>query len=70
VDAIQTDTRTINTPAGPVRAGSVVVLSNWGGGTSTVTVLNVEDDIKNGCPGLDAVGRWAYADQVQRVVTF
>lgn len=61
---------TIDTPAGPVRVGSVVELSNWGGGTSTVTVTHVDEYIKNGEPGLDAVGRWAYADQVRRVVTF
>lgn len=64
------DTETIDTPAGPVRVGSVVKLSNWGGGTSTVTVTNVEENIKNGEPGLDAEGRWAYADQVLAVVAF
>lgn len=61
---------TINTPAGKIRVGSVIIASVRSGGTQTYTVLEVSDDIKNGYAGWSADGRWGYDDQVVRVVKF
>lgn len=60
-----------------VREGSVVVIRG-GFGTEraeTVTLTNVEADIKNGRAGCDYVDskgdeRWAYLTQIVRVVTY
>jgi hypothetical protein len=55
-----------------VREGSVVVVrGNFGSGPEeTVTVEYVDSDIKNGMPGIDYDGHWAYLSQVQRVVKY
>lgn len=60
----------IDTPAGPVAVGSVILAEVRGGSPERYTVLNISDDIKNGYAGWDADGRWGYADQVLRVITF
>jgi hypothetical protein len=55
-----------------IRPGSVVIVrGNFGNGQPhTVTVENVEEDIKNGRPGIDYADSWAYLTQVERVVTY
>lgn len=60
----------IETPAGDIREGSIIIASVRGGGTERYTVLSVEENIKNGYAGWNAEGRWGYADQVVRVVTY
>jgi hypothetical protein len=60
-----------------VREGSVVIVCG-GFGTEPAkraTVTNTDRDIKNGYPGIDYIDadgdeRWAYLDQVQRVVKY
>lgn len=71
-EAVMNDRPTIDTPAGLVREGSRIELEVRGGTSEVVTVTTVSDNIKNGRPGLDAMDahRWAYADQVIRVITF
>ena len=55
-----------------IREGSVVIVrGNFGSGTpQRVVVEAVEEDIKNGRPGIDYEGSWAYLTQVDRVVTY
>jgi hypothetical protein len=55
-----------------IREGSrVIVRDNFGNGRAReVTVLAVEDDIKNGMPGIDYDDSWAYLSQVDRVVKY
>jgi len=55
-----------------IREGSVVIVrGNFGNGApQRVTVEAVEEDIKNGRPGIDYAGSWAYLTQVDRVVTY
>lgn len=55
-----------------IREGSrVIVRDNFGNGRPReVTVLAVEDDIKNGMPGIDYDDSWAYLSQVDRVVKY
>jgi hypothetical protein len=55
-----------------IREGSrVIVRDNFGTGKPReVTVLGVEDDIKNGRPGIDYDDSWAYLTQVDRVVKY
>ena len=55
-----------------VREGSVVIVrGNFGSGPEeTVTVEGVDSDIKNGQPGIDYDGHWAYLSQVMRVVKY
>jgi len=60
-----------------VRAGSVVMLRPGFGAAPPrqVTLTEVHEEIKNGRPGVDyelAPGdsRWAYLDQVDRVITY
>ena len=55
-----------------VRAGSVVVVrGDFGNGRpQTVTVESVDEDIKNGRPGIDYADSWAYLTQVDRVVKY
>lgn len=55
-----------------IREGSVVVVrGNFGGGfPERVTVALVEEDIKNGRPGIEYGDHWAYLDQVVRVVKY
>ena len=55
-----------------IREGSrVIVRDNFGNGTPReVTVLGVEEDIKNGRPGIDYDDSWAYLTQVDRVVKY
>jgi hypothetical protein len=55
-----------------IREGSVVVVrGDFGQGRpQTVTVETVEADIKNGRPGIDYAGSWAYLSQVDRVVSY
>jgi hypothetical protein len=55
-----------------IREGSVVIVrGNFGSGPEErVTVEGVDSDIKNGMPGIDYDGHWAYLSQVQRVVKY
>ena len=55
-----------------IRAGSVVIVrGNSGAGhPQRVVVEAVEDDIKNGRPGIDYDGSWAYLSQVDRVIKY
>lgn len=61
-----------------VREGSLVMVrGNFGGGFATLgKVLEVEDDIKNGLPGIGYIiekethGNWAYMSQVDSVVKY
>jgi hypothetical protein len=55
-----------------IREGSVVIVrGNFGTGQpQRVVVEAVEADIKNGRPGIDYEGSWAYLTQVDRVVTY
>jgi hypothetical protein len=55
-----------------VREGSVVIVRcNFGSGPEErVTVEGVDSDIKNGMPGIDYDGHWAYLSQVVRVVKY
>ena len=60
-----------------VRAGSVVRIRSGFGlePAETVTLENVEADIKNGRAGCDYTdrkgeGRWAYLTQIERVITY
>jgi hypothetical protein len=62
---------------GQVRAGSVILVRGSFGMDPAVraTVNNVEEDIKNGRPGIDyttANGNehWAYLDQISKVITY
>ena len=61
-----------NVKLSEVREGSVVIVrGNFGNGPEErVVVENVERDIKNGQPGIDYDGHWAYLSQVQRVVKY
>jgi hypothetical protein len=64
----------IDTPAGPVRVGSVVVLEILGEPDEEYTIDIVSDDIKDGRPGVSGVGvnrdAWAYDYQVVEVIKF
>ena len=61
-----------------LRCGSKVLVRGGFGttGAKRATVTSVEEDIKNGSPGIDytvdATGdeHWAYLDQVQSVVAY
>jgi hypothetical protein len=55
-----------------IREGSVVVVrGNFGNGPEErVTVQEVEEDVKNGRPGICYDESWAYLTQVMRVVTY
>jgi hypothetical protein len=55
-----------------IREGSVVIVrGNFGlGAEERVTVEEVHKDIKNGRPGIDYDGSWAYLTQVMRVVKY
>jgi hypothetical protein len=55
-----------------IREGSVVIVrSNFGSGPAQrVTVTEVEEDIKNGRPGICYDESWAYLTQVDRVITY
>lgn len=55
-----------------IRVGSrVIVRDNFGTGRPReVTVLGVEEDIKNDRPGIDYDDSWAYLTQVDRVVKY
>ena len=55
-----------------IREGSrVIVRDSFGTGKPReVTVLAVEEDIKNDRPGIDYEGSWAYLTQVDRVVKY
>jgi hypothetical protein len=55
-----------------IREGSVVVVrGNFGNGPEErVTVQEVEEDVKNGRPGICYDESWAYLSQVMRVVTY
>jgi len=55
-----------------IREGSVVIVrGNFGNGPEErVKVEEVHEDIKNGRPGIDYEGSWAYLTQVQRVVIY
>jgi len=55
-----------------IREGSVVVVrGNFGNGPEErVTVQEVEEDVKNGRPGICYEDSWAYLSQVMRVVTY
>jgi hypothetical protein len=60
----------IRTPAGNIRAGSIIVAEVRGGYPAEYTVIQVSDNIKNEYPGWEADARWGYADQVIRVIKF
>ena len=60
-----------------LKEGSTVELrGNFGSGPlELATVTCVEDDIKNGCPGIDYTTQsgddhWAYIDQIHRIVAY
>ena len=55
-----------------IREGSVVIVRGaFGTGRpQEVIVEAVEADIKNGRPGIDYDGSWAYLTQVDRVVQY
>jgi hypothetical protein len=55
-----------------VREGSVVIVRGaFGTGQpQTVTVTEVEEDVKNGRPGICYDESWAYLTQVDRVVQY
>ena len=55
-----------------IREGSVVIVrGSFGTGPEErVKVEEVHEDIKNGRPGIDYAGSWAYLSQVQRVVNY
>jgi hypothetical protein len=55
-----------------IRKGSIVIVrGNFGSGPEErVKVEEVDSDIKNGMPGIDYDGHWAYLSQVQRVVSY
>jgi hypothetical protein len=55
-----------------IREGSVVIVrGSFGTGPEErVKVEEVHEDVKNGRPGIDYAGSWAYLTQVQRVVTY
>jgi len=51
-----------------IREGSVVIVRGaFGSGPEERVKV---EDIKNGRPGIDYEGSWAYLTQVQRVVTY
>jgi hypothetical protein len=55
-----------------IREGSVVIVRGaFGTGPEErVKVEEVHEDVKNGRPGIDYAGSWAYLSQVQRVVSY
>ena len=55
-----------------IREGSVVIVrGNFGSGPEErVKVEDVHRDVKNGMPGIDYEGHWAYLSQVVRVVKY
>jgi hypothetical protein len=55
-----------------IREGSIVIVrGDFGSGRpQTVTVTEVDSDIKNGRPGICYDESWAYLTQVDRVVTY
>jgi hypothetical protein len=55
-----------------IREGSIVIVrGDFGQGRPReVVVEGVEEDIKNGRPGIDYEGSWAYLHQVDRVVQY
>jgi hypothetical protein len=55
-----------------IREGSVVMVRGDFGNAPArrVTVEEVHSDIKNGRPGIDYEGSWAYLTQVDRVVQY
>jgi hypothetical protein len=61
--------QSINTPAGPIKAGDMVTYTTFSGEPRTCTITTVTEDVKNGRPGFeaDADACWGYADQVTSV---
>jgi hypothetical protein len=55
-----------------LREGSVVIVRGAFGTSpeERVKVEGLDRDIKNGLPGIDYAGSWAYLSQVQRVVQY
>lgn len=55
-----------------IRIGStVMVRENFGTSSpKEVTVLGIEENIKNGAPGIDYLGKWAYLHQVDMVIKY
>lgn len=58
-----------------VREGSTVRVDTYINGTVTGTVDEVEEDVKNGMPGISYTttngdGHWCYLDQIARVVKY
>ena len=55
-----------------LREGSVVIVRGaFGTGPEKrVKVEEVHEDIKNGRPGIDYDGSWAYLTQIDRVVSY
>jgi len=62
----------VNVTISDIRSGSrVIVRDNFGSGRPReVVVENVDEDIKNGRPGIDYDDSWAYLTQVDRVVKY
>ena len=58
-----------------IREGSVVIVRGaFGTGPEEKVIVEaveeVHEDVKNGRPGIDYEGSWAYLTQVDRVVTY
>lgn len=55
-----------------LNVGDTVVVNTWGNGKQSGTIVEVEDDIKNGMPGIsydtaNGEGFWCYLDQISEV---
>ena len=55
-----------------IRQGSIVIVrGDFGSGRPREVIVDaVEEDIKNGRPGIDYDGSWAYLTQVDHVVKY
>jgi hypothetical protein len=55
-----------------IREGSIVMVRGSFGSAPPVkvTVRAVDEDIKNGSPGIDYDSSWAYLHQIDRVVSY
>ena len=55
-----------------IREGSIVMVRPDFGTAPAIKVVveDVEEDVKNGRPGITYKDRWAYLHQVDRVITY
>lgn len=64
----------IDTPAGPVRKGSLLLVRSFLGDLVTGSVLAIVPDGRNGRTTLNLecgdAGRWCYLEQIERVVEY